>query len=147
MPWVEARRSPSYTNETEFTKIWLDGDEYEDYLDEINEHCPVCGKRLDEYESGICAKCKAKYTTFDWADAYQKSDPTATREIEIPALWADLLDESVILTVLEKEFYKTAELYKMYLPDRLQKVVEEFCLEDESYYYDWLKKQDGFEGD
>lgn len=139
MPWVEARRSPSFTNETEFTKIWLDGDEYEDYLDEINEHCPVCGKRLDEDESGMCPECDSKYTTFEYALKYQKSDPTATREIEIPALWCDLLDESVILAALEKEFNKTVELCKTYLPDRLNKVAREFCLEDASYYYDWLE--------
>lgn len=141
MPWIEKRRDPNPANDVEFDRVWIDEDEYEEYLDEINEHCPICGRRLDEDETGLCPECDAKYTTIDWALRYQKESlPIATREVEIPALWADLLDDSVILAALEREFCKTLEMYKAYLPERLGKVARRFCLEDELYYCDWLNK-------
>lgn len=141
MPWVEKRRDPNPANDVEFDLVWIDEDEYEEHLDEINEHCPICGKRLDEDETGLCPECDAKYTTIDWAIRYQKeAEPVATREMELPALWVDLLDESVILAALEVEFNKMLELHKTYLPERLSKVARHFCLEDKTYFYDWVNK-------
>lgn len=140
--WRKACGISEESAPTEFEEVWVTDEDYEDYLDYISDHCQICGARLGEWDKWVCPTCRREHLTLQNAVWYQQETiKDCVESVEIPELWVKLLGESAIMAVIQKEFENAVELYKAYLPAKLDKAIEDFCLEDELDYWDRIEKK------
>lgn len=99
------------------------------------QECEMCGEYFaeDDLEGGVCKECLEQNATFD--NAIELGDENKDT-VEINGFYASAFTLSEIEEILKRELVEAKKL----APDKINTDAKNYCLDDKSYFGEWLSK-------